>query len=96
MCEFIEYIIEKNISTSSIGVINFVNPEAQDTKFVTGAMKAYNLENNNWMFVDIEGINITAPRSNCVLSIDKLKTLFPDFEIQTERSAISQALSNIK
>lgn len=96
LCEFIEYIIERNISTSSIGVINFVNPEAQDTKFVTGAMKAYNLENKNWKFVDIEGINITAPRSNCVLSIDKLKTLFPDFEIQTERSAINQALSNIK
>ena len=96
LCNFIEYIIEKNISTSSIGVINFVNPEAQDTKFVTGAMKAYNLENRNWMFVDIEGINITAPRSNCVLSIDKLKTLFPDFEIQTERSAIHKALKGVK
>ena len=96
LCAFIEYIIEKNISTSSIGVINFVNPEAQDTKFVTGAMKAYNLENRNWMFVDIEGINITAPRSNCVLSIDKLKTLFPDFEIQTERSAIHKALKGVK
>jgi hypothetical protein len=96
LCNFIEYIITKNISTSSIGVINFVNPEAQDAEFVTGIMKAYNLENKNWKFVDIEGINITAPRSNCVLSIDKLKTLFPDFEIQTEGSAIGQALSNIK
>ena len=96
LCNFIEYIINKNISTSSIGVINFVNPEAQDTEFVTGIIKAYNLENKNWKFVDIKGINITAPRSNCVLSIDKLKTLFPDFEIQTEGSAIGQALSNIK
>jgi dTDP-4-dehydrorhamnose reductase len=96
LCSFIEYIITKNISTSSIGVINFVNPEAQDTEYVTGIMKAYNLENKNWKFVDINGINITAPRSNCVLSIDKLKTLFPDFDIQTERSAIGQALSNIK
>jgi dTDP-4-dehydrorhamnose reductase len=96
LCSFIEYIITKNISTSSIGVINFVNPDAQDTEYVTGIMKAYNLENKNWKFVDINGINITAPRSNCVLSIDKLKTLFPDFDIQTERSAIGQALSNIK
>jgi len=96
LCSFIEYIITKNISTSSIGVINFVNPEAQDTEYVTGIMKAYNLENKNWKFVDINGINITAPRSNCVLSIDKLKTLFPDFEIQAEGSAIGKALSNIK
>jgi dTDP-4-dehydrorhamnose reductase len=96
LCNFIEYIITKNISTSSIGVINFVNPEAQDAEFVTGIMKAYNLENKNWKFVDIEGINITAPRSNCVLSIDKLKTLFPDFEIQTEGSAIHKALKGVK
>lgn len=96
LCEFIEYIIEKNISTSSIGVINFVNPEARDTKFVTDIMKAYNLENKNWKFVDIKDINISAPRSNCVLSIDKLKTLFPDFVLQTEASAIDQALTNIQ
>lgn len=95
LCEFIEYIIEKNISTSSIGVINFVNPEAQDTKFVTEIMKSYNIENKNWEFVDIKDINITAPRSNCVLSIDKLKTLFPDFSLQTESSAIHKALTNI-
>lgn len=95
LCEFIEYIIEKNISTSSIGIINFVNPEARDTKFVTDIMKAYNLENKNWKFVDIKDINISAPRSNCVLSIDKLKTLFPDFVLQTEASAIDQALTNI-
>ncbi len=96
LCEFIEYIIEKNISTSSIGVINFVNPEAQDTKFVTDVMKFYNIENKNWKFVDIKDINITAPRSNCVLSIDRLKTLFPDFVLQTEASAIHKALKGVK
>lgn len=95
LCNFIEFIVNKNISTSSIGVINFVNPEAQDTKFVTDIMKSYNIENKNWKFVDIKDINITAPRSNCVLSIDKLNMLFPDFELQTEESAIIQALSNI-
>jgi hypothetical protein len=59
-------------------------------------MKAYNLENKNWKFVDIKDINIIAPRSNCVLSIDKLKTMFPNFYIQTEKSAINQALTNTK
>lgn len=95
LCSFIEYIINKNISTSSIGVINFVNPEAQDAEFVTEIMKKRNIVNENWKFVDIKDINITAPRSNCVLSIDKLKTLFPDFDLQTEESALIKALSNI-
>lgn len=96
LCNFIEYILSKNLSTSSIGVINFVNPEAQDAKFIIETMKSYKLENKNWKFVDIKDINITAPRSNCVLSIDKLKTLFPDFILQTEESAVNQALKNIK
>jgi len=95
LCNFIEYIVNKNIAASSIGVINFVNPEAQDTEFLTGIMKRRNIENKNWKFVDIKDINIIAPRSNCVLSIEKLNTLFPDFDLQTEESAIIQALSNI-
>lgn len=95
LCNFIEYVINKNIAASSIGIINFVNPEAQDTKFVTDIMKERNIENKNWKFVDIKDINITAPRSNCVLSVVKLNTLFPDFELQTEESAIRQSLSNI-
>jgi UDP-glucose 4,6-dehydratase len=96
LCNFIEYIVENNISTNSIGVINFVNPEAQDTEFATEIMKAYGFENKNWKFVDIKDINIIAPRSNCVLSIDKLRTMFPDFNIQTEGSAMDMALINTK
>jgi dTDP-4-dehydrorhamnose reductase len=96
LCNFIEYIVENNISTNSIGVINFVNPEAQNTEFATEIMKAYGFENKNWKFVDIEDINIIAPRSNCVLSIDKLRTMFPDFDIQTEGSAMDMALINTK
>lgn len=96
LCNFIEYIVEHNIATNTIGVINFVNPQAEDAVFVTEIMKAYNLENKNWKFVDIKDINIIAPRSNCVLSIDKLKTMFPNFYIQTEKSAINQALTNTK
>lgn len=96
LCEFIEYIVENNVPSNSIGVINFVNPEAQDAKFVIDIMKSYNIENQNWKFVDIKDINITAPRSNCVLSIDKLSRLFPDFVLQTESSAIHQAFKKIK
>ena len=78
-------------------VINFVNPEAKDTQFLVDRMKVFNsYQNKNWRFVDIKDINITAPRSNCVLSIEKLRTMFPDFYIATEAEAIGQALSNIK
>lgn len=95
LCNFIEYMIEKDVITNMIGVINFVNPEAEDAVFVTEIMKAYNLENKKWKFVDIKDINITAPRSNCVLSIDKLRTMFPDFEIQSEGTAIDMVLMNM-
>lgn len=95
LIRFIDTIIDSKTKTSSIGVINFVNPEAQDTAYLVDRMKSYNLINKDWEFVPIESINIKAPRSNCVLSIDKLKTLFPNFHIHTEREAIEAALSQI-
>ena len=96
LCEFIEYIVDHNINASSIGVINFVNPEAKDTQFLVDRMKMFNsYQNKNWKFVDIKDINMAAPRSNCVLSIVKLKTMFPNFYIATEAEAIEMALTNI-
>lgn len=96
LCNFIEYIVDNNINANKIGVINFVNPEAKDTEFLVERMKMFNsYQNKNWKFVDIKDINITAPRSNCVLSIEKLRTMFPDFHIETEADAIEMALTNI-
>jgi dTDP-4-dehydrorhamnose reductase len=96
LCNFIEYIVDNSINANKIGVINFVNPEAKDTEFLVERMKVFNsYQNKNWKFVDIKDINITAPRSNCVLSIDKLKSMFPDFHIETEADAIEMALTNI-
>ena len=94
LCNFIDYIINNNISANKIGVINFVNPGARDTQFIIDRMKSYRLENKNWKIVNIKDINIIAPRSNCVLSIEKLETMFPDFHIEREATAIEMALSN--
>jgi dTDP-4-dehydrorhamnose reductase len=96
LCNFIEYIVDNNINANKIGVINFVNPEAKDTEFLVERMKVFNsYQNKNWKFVDIKDINITAPRSNCVLSIEKLRAMFPEFHIETEANAIEMALTNI-
>jgi dTDP-4-dehydrorhamnose reductase len=95
LVRFIETIIDSKKKTTDIGVINFVNPDAQDTAYLVNRMKSYNLNNKQWKFVPIEDINIKAPRSNCVLSIDKLKTMFPYFHIHTEKEAIEHALTGI-
>ena len=96
LCNFIEYIVDNSINANKIGLINFVNPEAKDTEFLVERMKVFNsYQNKNWKFVDIKDINITAPRSNCVLSIEKLRAMFPDFHIETEADAIEMALTNI-
>lgn len=95
LCEFINTIIKENRNCNDIGVINFVNPDAQSTKYIVGQMISSNLNNPKWSFVDIQELELAAPRSNCVLSIDKLKRLFPEFTISTEEQAISKALANI-
>jgi dTDP-4-dehydrorhamnose reductase len=94
LCNFVEYLVANKVNVNKIGVINFVNPEARDTKYLVDRMKAHNIVNKDWNFVNIEDINIIAPRSNCVLSIEKLKTMFPDFHIEPEDVAIEMALNN--
>lgn len=96
LCNFIQYIVANKVNANKIGIINFVNPDAKDTKYLVDRMKAHNLDNKDWNFVNIEDIDIKAPRSNCVLSIEKLRTMFPDFHIEPEDVAIEMALNNIQ
>ena len=95
LCNFIQYIVANKVNANKIGIINFVNPDAKDTKYLTDRMESHNLDNKKWNFVNLEDIDIKAPRSNCVLSIEKLKTMFTDFHIETEDVAIEMALNNI-
>jgi dTDP-4-dehydrorhamnose reductase len=95
LCEFILEITNSHYKCNDIGTINFVNPQAGNVNDVTLALKSYNLINTNWKIVDVETLNLAAPRSNCVLSINKLKKMFPNFKISTELQAINKALSNI-
>lgn len=95
LSNFIEYIVVNNILANEIGVINFVNPSAKDTEYIVSRMKVFGMENKNWEFVDIKDINIKAPRSNCVLSMEKFNKMFPDFYVETEEDAIDMILCNI-
>lgn len=96
LCMFIEYLIDNKVDLSTVNTINFVNPGALDTMQVTDLMSIYGLDNPDWVYVDPKLLNMAAPRSNCVLSIDKLISMFPDFDIQTEKQALDNALVNIK
>lgn len=96
LCMFIEYLIDNKVDLSIVNTINFVNPGALDTMQVVDLMTTYDIVNPKWAYVDPKLLNMAAPRSNCVLSINKLKSLFPDFHIQTEKQALDNALVNIK
>lgn len=96
LCDFIYYIVNNNINCDNIGTINFVNPVAGSTSDIVNSLAAHDLINPKWKFVDIEDLDIVAPRSNCVLSISKLQQMFPDFCISTESEAVEKALSYSK
>lgn len=95
LTSFIKYIINNHIPANEIGKLNFVNPWPLDTQDVCKLLTNAGLNNKNWKFVDLDELNLAAPRSNCVLSTEKLQSLFPDFKMHTEREAITAALSNI-
>jgi len=97
VCSFIQYIIDKEVYVNNIGPLNFVNTKPQSTKAIVRKLDNYDLINaSEKVFVDsVEDINTKAGRSNCILSIDKLNKLFPEFYLQTEESALNEALSTI-
>jgi dTDP-4-dehydrorhamnose reductase len=97
VCSLIQHIIDNEIYVNNIGPLNFVNPKPQSTKDVVRRINEYSLiDVSTKLFVDsVEGINTKAGRSNCVLSIDKLNKLFPEFYLQTEDSALTEALTTI-
>lgn len=100
LCRFIvdELILtSNNIRMSDIGILNFVNPDPLVTSDITSILDEYgDIKNNNWKFVPIDGIDITAPRSNCILDTSKLYKMFPNFEINSEKDAMIKACNNIK
>jgi len=96
LSRFVDYLISNDVDCNDLGIINFVNPSAKTTKEVVDILTSYDLVNSNWNFVNVEDLKLAAPRSNCVLSIDKLKKLFPSFKINTEQQALQLALSSHK
>lgn len=96
LCRFIDFLVFNGVTTNKIGLLNFVNPCAMDSGYIVDRMKAFGLNNENWKFVGMSGIDIVAPRSNCVLSTEKLETMFPHFEMESEPVAIDRALAAIR
>lgn len=92
LVRFIVDIFVNNRNINSIGTLNFANPSPLSTKRVTEIMKEYEVYNPNWSFVDISELDIKAPRSNCILSTEKLQSIF---SIQSEEAALRSALANI-
>jgi len=55
------------------GPINVVNPGGVEAKEIVELLKKNGIENKNWNFIDIKGLNTIANRSNCVLSTEKTR-----------------------
>ena len=86
--------INKIITIGNIptGTYNCVNPEPLSTKQVCSILDKYNLWNPHWKFINYEELqeHITAQRSNCILSTDKLK--INNIELPTEEESLNRIL----
>jgi dTDP-4-dehydrorhamnose reductase len=83
LCSFIEELIRKtdNVKGSWVGqdIFNVVNPRSYNTKEVIEHLNIMN--EGNWSklnpnWVEIEDLDITAPRSNCILDNEKADEIF--------------------
>lgn len=91
LCNFVSALIEKEGDCMWEGreVYNVVNPEPLWTTEVCDLMEKYDKGNENWQFVPIEEIKITAGRSNCVLNADKANQIY---KLKTEKEALIESL----
>lgn len=71
-------------------ILNVVNHDPLSTKEVTKIMKLNGLYNPNWKFVDLEGIDIKAGRSNCILDGSKANIIYP---MRSETQALEDIFS---
>jgi len=94
LLDFLEKIIQENVETKKKDILNFVQPNPLSTSDVTKIMEEYKVSNPDWSWVQFEELNCLANRSNCVLSVDKLKDKY-GFDIMDEELAIHSALNNI-
>tara|TARA_R110002126_G_scaffold280842_1_gene428411 strand:- start:109 stop:492 length:384 start_codon:yes stop_codon:yes gene_type:complete len=90
LCSFIQsYILQQNNNND---IINFVNPDALFTKEVVDLLTEAGKINYKWNYVSMNDLDITAARSNCVLSTTKLKENY-NYTPLTETAAIRKALN---
>jgi len=94
LLDFIEKVIKNKVETKEKDILNFVQPNALATDNIIELMDEYGLGNDKWKWVQFDELNCLANRSNCVLSVDKLKTKY-GFDPMDEELAIHSALNKI-
>jgi len=95
LVKFLNFFIESSeFKANDVGLLNFVNPTALYIEDIVSILTEYKLNNTSWAYIDISKLALAAPRSNCVLSTEKLNRLFPEFKLQDEKDAIINAISN--
>ena len=94
MLDFIEKVIKNKVETKEKDILNFVQPNALATDNIIELMDEYGLGNDKWKWVQFDELNCLANRSNCVLSVDKLKTKY-GFDPMDEELAIHSSLNKI-
>ena len=95
--DFCDYIIKMITQDHEPGVYNVTHTDPVSTHDIVDIFEKYGVY-KEWKFVNIDRLNITAPRSNCILSTDKLQSLnmqLPDVKVSLDQ-AIKQLSNKIQ
>lgn len=93
LCNFVVKFINNKYFYMG-GIYNVVNTEAIEAKDVVRLLTKYGIINSNWKFVDINNLSLKANRSNCILSIDKIKKL--DLELPNAYASLERDIKRLR
>lgn len=99
--KFLNFIVSNNVTTASVGILNFTNPHPLFTSEIVSILKGKNIKNDDWVFKDLydesraDTSTRSVPRANCILSTAKLQSLYPTFNIKSETDAIVESIEMV-
>lgn len=92
--ENLRILIETNSERPINYTLNICNPEPLYTQQIVEIYKEHNFANSSWSYIPYDQMPIKANRSNCIMSVNKMK----DFGLvmDDERTAITKSLISLR
>lgn len=95
LCNTVNMILTKKImfSTEPIGILNVTHEQPVSARDITKLLSHAGMTDKQFEFVKTDDLDMTAPRSNCIMSTEKLKSY--DLQLPDVYESLDRCISKL-